>query len=180
MNKYAEYLKATTFAVIVGTGGHAVALPVFASNNVTKAFSPPIVDEYDHVVQRLSEKINHLQQDYKLGVDQLAKIFRVSRPTVYSWLNGNIGHIRGGNSERIEAISSWLDTCVRIDLRENLGPLLRRSLDPKVHEITEELAAEKLDLECLTNLQSTLVYKLEGIEQSSALNDALANKKPLI
>lgn len=155
-------------------------MPIVASNNVPIIVLPAAGEEENQAVQRLSHKVQHLKEDYGLGVDQLAKVFKVSRPTIYTWLDGSTGHIRKTNGERIEAIYGWLEGSVPEYLRNNFGSLLRRELDANVKEFSELLSSKELDLERLEFLRPKLVHKLEGIKQSSALSSVLADKKPLI
>ena len=180
MTNYMDRLKATTFAVIVGTGGSAIAMPILASNNVpTIIISPDFVAE-NQEVQLFSKKITHIKDRYGLSVGQLSKILAVSRPTIYSWLRGDAKQIRRANRDRVEAISTWLEHGVQESLCSYLGPMLRRKLDPKAQVIDSELSADSLDFDILASLQPALNFKLEGMEQSADLDHALAGKKPLI
>ena len=179
MKKY-DQLKATTFAVLIGTGGCFVPVAFVATNG-----GPPVqairpVEPNVSAAKLVSSKVAQLETEYCLGRDQLANLLGVSRPTIYSWLSGKAQGVRNANQERVGLISGWLDENVTAEFRPYLGKLLRRTLDPQVQEISNQLSAPALDVRRLGTLVSLLNFKLEGIEQVEVLDRLLADKKSLI
>lgn len=181
MERYARRLLATTFSIAIGTGGSAVTLPVAASNDWTESFSPVSGrSQRSDDVSHAGRSLHKLKEDYQLGVDQLAAMLGVTRPTVYSWMRGSVSSIRSENLRRIEFLGRRLDALVHRAFKGSLGPFFRRQMDPAVNEIFRALASDDLTEDQLGILRSQIAYKLEGLERSRSLHDSLAGKARLI
>ncbi len=99
--------------------------------------------EGKEVIRITAEKIEHTRDVFGISVSHLAKILRTSRPTVYSWLEGE--EPREQSMRRIQRIYEFADHWAAMNpYHFSPGPLLRQPLG-KAPSLIERLEREDLN-----------------------------------
>ena len=170
----------TPFTLSDGTGGYAQVQHIVASGNslFVLAEKPPSEEEVKRAV--FAQGLNKLMQRYGLTKSQLAWIFNVSRPTIYSWLDENTQKIDGEKSRRLARVIEFLDGYIASGGQEHLGGLLNKKLDPAVSDFVRLVASDEVEEGEISAIMRALNFRLSGIDVSNKLSKALENKKVLI
>ena len=170
----------TPFAVMAGTGGYTHAQPVETTGNsmfVTGAYQPTNEQINTALFVKALEK---LAEDYQLSRNLISALLGVSRPTIYSWLDGSTENIRAKHRQRLADILTSFDQNIDEDLRPLVGKLLRKRLDTTVSKLLVLTQQTEFSKKEVDSTLKTLNFKLSGITRSNQLSEALKNKNPLI
>jgi predicted transcriptional regulator len=170
----------TPFAVAAGTGGYPQAQPVEVSGGCVFVIGSRRPTSAEIERAKFFRDFSRLIEEYGLGKNQAAALLKVSRPTVYSWLEKSPGAIRDTHRERLSSLLVALDTNIDPSLRQLLGELLEKRIDPSVRELFALASSGEASADDLRKVLSSLNFRLSGIESSSRLAAALKDKKPLI
>jgi predicted transcriptional regulator len=170
----------TPFAVVEGTGGYPQAQPVQVSGGCVFVIAPHRPTSGEIEKAQFFRNISRLIEEYGLGKNQAAALLNVSRPTVYSWLDQEPETIRDVHRERLSSLVVALDANIDPTLRQLVGGLLQKRVDPSVRELFALVAGGEVSAEDLRKVLIPLNFRLSGLESSSRLAASLKDKKPLI
>lgn len=131
-----------------GTGSVIVSFPVAA----------PVTHEQGLVVE-----LNTIRQALRLSVAEIANLFSVSRPTIYSWQNGK--QIGQQNSERLRAILNALTPHLNL-LGKQVGRVAHRAIEGKT-TLLQKLAAGENAERAIMELLAILGGEAEQRERLS-------------
>ena len=91
----------------------------------------------------IARQVRELQAALSVNKSELARILRVSRPTVYDWLDG--GEPNVDNRSRIRTLVGLVAAC-RVSANKPLFPrFVRSAVEPGDRSLLELLAAEMID-----------------------------------
>ncbi|MCP5148710.1 MAG: hypothetical protein H6991_07765 [Pseudomonadales bacterium] len=179
MSVVPDRVRATTFAVLIGSGGYFMPAMVIATNDVSITGNDEPNFSAVSEAAAVSQQVACLEQVFGLGKDQLAELLHVSRPTIYSWLNGTANSVRAENKQRVSFAYEMLEN-IEPELRIYFGALMRRKLDPQVQDISHFLALAEAAPDEQERVWKLVNFKLEGLQRSALLDERLDNSKPLI
>jgi transcriptional regulator with XRE-family HTH domain len=146
----------TAFVMFSGTGGVPVAnecyfratSPSLQAANYKKSGSKS-------VIAALSGRLARIQAALGLSITELAKVFQVQRPAIYSWINEK-SEPHPSNNEKINRIyelsNKWAKMCsispakylhARTSAGHTLLEILEKNADndPLIHQVFDELKA---------------------------------------
>lgn len=130
-------------------------------------------DEETDVVISTAEKIELVRDGFGVSISQLAKILRTSRPSIYSWLEGEIP--REQYLQRIEKIFNFAKYWTEINpYHFSPGPILRQPLGG-LPSMLEQLEQEELHSDeikvSLTLLLDLMHQKRRRMDRSKRFSD---------
>ena len=109
----------------------------------------------------IARQVRELQAALSINKSELARILRVSRPTVYDWLDG--GEPNHDNRSRIRTLLRLVSKC-RVSANNTLVPrFVRAALEPGDRSLLELLSKETIDE----------VTAKDVIRRAKALGDAM-------
>lgn len=159
----------TLIGVLAGTGGHPSAEQVLKPFGTGSASRPVhglrAAAERD---QGLAIELKAIRNALRLSVAETAQLFSVSRPTIYSWQNGN--PISPENAERLRAIANALTPHLPL-LEAQVGRVAHRAIDGRATLLQKLAEGEGVDqaisqlskiLERETAQRERLAYRLHG------------------
>lgn len=118
--------------------------------------------EISEVGRRISaeEQVDAIQDALSLTVADMAKVLRVSRPTIYAWLRGNVAAPRDGvTAERLRSVyrlaSEWKE---QSDLQP--GRFVRVPIQENLPSLFDLLCASTLDEKAIREVMSGLTQVL--------------------
>lgn len=154
--------------VLVGTGGNISAEQLFRHLGTGSASRPVYGSREAAPTQGYAVELRSIRGALRLSVAETAQLFGVSRPTIYSWQNGN--PIRLENAGRLRAIANALTPHLHL-LEGQVGRVAHRaingrttllqtlaagaSVDQAISQLVEILAHE-------TAQRERLAYRLQG------------------
>lgn len=156
---------AVAFIGLAGTGGHVSAEQIL-KNFGTGSASWPAHDSQAAAEsdQGLAIELKSIRHALRLSVAETAQLFGVSRPTIYSWQNGN--PISPENAERLHSIANALTPHTHL-LETQVGRVAHRviedhttllqklaggtSADQAISQLAEILARETVQRERLAH-----------------------------
>ncbi len=158
----------TLFGVLAGTGGNVSAEQILKHFGTGSASRPAHDSRVAEPVQGLAIEVKSIRKALRLSVAETAQLFGVSRPTIYSWQNGN--PISVENSERLRAIADALTPHLPL-LEAQVGRVAHRAIqgrttllqtlatgtsaDQSISQLVKILAQEKAQRE-------RLAHRLQG------------------
>jgi transcriptional regulator with XRE-family HTH domain len=159
----------TLISVLAGTGGHVSAeqIPKYFG---TGSASPPARDlraAAKHC-EGLAIELKAIRSALRLSVAETAQLFRVSRPTIYSWQNGN--PISPENAERLRAIVNALAPHLHL-LKSQVGRVAHRAIKGRTTLLQKLAGGEDVDqaisqlaevLKREAGQRERLVHRLDG------------------
>lgn len=118
----------TLVSFLAGTGGNISAEHI-PKHFGTGSASPPAHDsQVSEPGYGLATELESIRNALRLSVAETAKLFGVSRPTIYSWQNGN--PIRLDNAERLRDIANALTPHLLL-LETQVGRVAHRAIEGK-------------------------------------------------
>ena len=106
-----------------------------------------VVDETATEKEQLrttAEKLDYIKDSFGISLSHLAKILRTSRPSLYSWLNGE--EPREGTVRRIQQINEYAERWAKLNQYHfSPGPLFRQPLG-KGPSMLERLMRDELNM----------------------------------
>lgn len=170
----------TPFMITVGTGGYTQAsYQETTGNNMFVSLEQPL-SLAERKVSEFTGIVLSIKDNFGLGVDQMSLLFDVSRPTIYSWLKGDVTRIQSKHRAHVVALSSILKDRISEENSMYLGRLLRRKLDKDAIKLTNSLSQKNITLAEIEPLFDSIDFKLEGIKRSERLSLELSDKRALI
>jgi len=155
--------------LVAGTGstfGPNAVPDVRSTSNVSYHISLPSPDR--SVFLSVRERLVAIRHYFGLSVSDLARILRVGRPTVYSWMREqslpNRKHV-----ERVERLASLAEAW-RLASRHPIGPQLRSRVKGS-KSLLEHMSEEELDEQAMRRTFTTIKSRLEQQQQVRAIRD---------
>lgn len=116
----------TLIGVLAGTGGNVSAAQILQHFG-TGSVSPAVHNLRAAVTyQGLAVELQSIREALRVGVAETAQLFGVSRPTIYSWQNGN--PISPENAERLCAIANAIAPHLDL-LAAQVGRVAHRAIE---------------------------------------------------
>ncbi len=153
--------------LVAGTGSTfgPNAIPDVRSTSISYHISLPSPDR--SVFLSVRERLVAIRHYFGLSVSDLARILRVGRPTVYSWMREqslpNRKHV-----ERVESLASLAEAW-RLASRHPIGPQLRSRVKGS-KSLLEHMSEEELDEQAMRRTFTTIKARLEQ-QQVRAIRD---------
>lgn len=175
------------FSLAVGSGGYPQLQEYYGTGNSDLFFtdtlpplpvSAPIGSELQ--TAQVPARLKALLHDYGLGKDQLSELLSVSRPTLYTWLEGMPGEIKESNRARIGQLARMLDAALPPAHRDQLGRFLRRRLDVKAQALRELFVKDVFDEPAVISALSETARRLEGLQRAASISEALSDRTPYL
>lgn len=170
----------TPFLIMGGTGGYAQASYQESTGNTSFISREKSLTPSQQNVVRHSKLLNEMKEEFDLGVDQLANLIGVSRPTIYAWLKGESKRVLESHAIYANSLFDVLESRIEHENKKYLGALLRRKLDREVTSIFRKENQEAPILVSNEDLIKSINFKLQGIKRSEILRQKLSNKKTVI
>ena len=154
----------TLIGVLAGTGGNVNAEQV-CKHFGTGSASRSAHDFRAEPVQSLAVELKSIRNALRLSVAETAQLFSVSRPTIYSWQNGN--PISLENAERLRAMANALTPHLQL-LQAQVGRIAHRAIEGRT-TLLQALAAG-------TNADQTISQLTEILLREAAQRERLARR----
>lgn len=154
----------TLIGVLAGTGGDVSVEQVLKHFGTGSASRPAHYSQAAKRDQGLVIELKAIRDALRLSVAETAQLFDVSRPTIYSWQNGN--PISPENAERLREITNALTPHLHL-LEAQVGRVAQRAIkgrttllqtlaagssaDQAISQLAEILARETVQRERLAN-----------------------------
>lgn len=123
---------ALCLGLLAGTGGDVQREQVLGRMGTGSVQHGTVVPLASQTKQGLAADLGAIRSALRLSVAELADLFDVSRPTIYSWQNGNA--CKELNASRIRAIARALDPHWGL-LSEHPGRVARRAMEGRANII---------------------------------------------
>jgi len=125
-------------------------------------------DIQEQQIRTTAEKLEFIKDSFGITLSQLAKILRTSRPSIYSWLEGE--EPRENTSLRIQQIYECAEHWAqKNEFHYSPGPIFRQPLG-KEPSVLDRLTKEELDMEeieaGLKSMMELMIRRRERIERS--------------
>lgn len=153
----------TLIGALAGTGGNVNAEHVFKHFGTGSASRPAYESRTAEFTRGLALELKSIRDALRLSVAETAQLFRVSRPTIYSWQNGN--SIRLDSAERLRAIANALVPHLPL-LEAQVGRVVHRSIEGRI-SLLQALAAG-------ANADQTISKLAEILTREAAQRERLA------
>lgn len=128
---------AVTLIALAGTGGDVRSDQITRHFGTGSVVASPNAPQVAASRQSLALELKLIRETLRLSVAETAQLFCVTRPTVYSWQNGN--PISGENSERLRALASALVPHLNL-LHAQVGRVAQRAIEGRT-TLLQKLAA---------------------------------------
>lgn len=167
----------TLVGVLAGTGGNVSVEQIIKRFGTGSAYRPSYDARAVETAQGLAIELKSIRSALRLSVAETAQLFDVSRPTIYSWQNGN--QISLAKAERLRAIATALAPHLQL-LEAQVGRVAHRAIeghttlmealaggasaDEAINRLTEILARE-------TAHRERLAQRLQGRSSSRGSAD---------
>lgn len=155
----------TLISVLAGTGGNVSAEQIIKHFGTGSASRPVHDSRAAEPVQGLTIELKVIRDVLRLSVAETAQLFGVSRPTIYSWQNGN--QINPENAERLRAIANALTPHLHL-LEGQVGRVARRAIEGRT-TLLQMLAAG-------TSADQTISQLAEILVRETAQRERLAHR----
>lgn len=148
----------TLIGVLAGTGGYVTAGGYVTREQVTKHFGTgaPTASTPDPKIfeleRGLAVELKLIRESLRLSVAEAAKLFGVTRPTIYSWQNGN--PISPENAERLREIARALEPHLQA-IESQVGRVAHRAIEGR-STLLQRLAQGADAQEAIGRLTDTL------------------------
>ena len=156
---------AMTLFALAGTGGDVSSDQIIKHFGTGSAIASPNVPQAVASQQSLALELKLIRETLRLSVAETAQLFRVTRPTVYSWQNGN--PISGENSERLRALASALVPHLSL-LHAQVGRVAQRASEGRT-TLLQKLAAG-------ADAQETVAQLVVILSRESTQRERLARR----
>lgn len=117
-------------------------------------------------------QITQIKKNLGLNILELAAILRVSRPTIYEWMESKEIKMRKRNQQRLNALNEIGKTWKEKQLGR-LGSYLHKPLNESKKSLFELLKSDLLDMDrihpCLNNIAEVMITKREADKAHEAL-----------
>lgn len=155
----------TLISALAGTGGSINVEQIFKHFGTGSA-SRSVHDSRVAKPRRgLALELKSIREALRLSVAETAQLFGVSRPTIYSWQNGN--PISRDNAARLQAITIALLPHLRL-LEEQVGRVAHRAIAERT-TLLQMLAAG-------TNADQAICQLAEILNREAAQRESLARR----
>lgn len=152
---------------VVAPPGHwnaAMVILLFPASTSSPRVTRPVA------APSITHQLRHMQPALSINKSELARILRVSRPTIYEWLNG--GEPKAANRTRIRKIAGLLERA-EVSAGQSLFPHLVRSSggsgDPSLLEL---LCAKTLNEDAIVQALRTARAAGDSIDAERAEREA--------
>lgn len=153
----------TLIGTLAGTGGNINAEHLFRHFGTGSSSRPAYELRTAESTRGLALELKSIRGALRLSVAETAQLFRVSRPTIYSWQNGN--SIRPDSAKRLRDIANAITPHLSL-LEAQIGRVAHRSIEGRV-SLLQALSAD-------SNVDQTISRLVEILNLEVAQRERLA------